>query len=158
MSRIQTRGRGRLGRAWNSEFGGLYLSITLIPKKVDALDQITVMLAKSVIETLEGDFQLQGCAIKFPNDVLCEGKKIAGVLADTSVKGVLSIVYAGIGVNLNNGENWDAEMKNLGTSYLQEKGRAISEDEFLLGLIGRIDVDYYNLLNACSLHGSSKNS
>lgn len=144
ISRIQLLGKGRMGRSWESDKGGLYLSLTLVPNE-QILGKITLMLAEAVLETLESDFSLKHCKIKSPNDVLCIDKKIAGVLADATIKGKSPIVYAGIGVNLNNGDGWNEELRNTATSYHAQKGQIISEDEFSLKLLKRIDDRYFKL-------------
>ena len=77
----QTGGRGRFGRAWDSPKGGLYLS-WIHRRPVEHVALVTVVGALSVIDAIgEGK-------IRFPNDVLVDGKKIAG----TGVRGVRRII------------------------------------------------------------------
>jgi BirA family biotin operon repressor/biotin-[acetyl-CoA-carboxylase] ligase len=88
----QTEGRGRLGRVWVDEPGaGLALSIVLRPPPpVARWPELTLVAARAVVEAI-GD----GAAIKEPNDVLVDGRKVAGILAEASDHVVL-----GIGVNV----------------------------------------------------------
>ena len=108
-SRIQTRGKGREGREWVSDSGGLYLSLTLAPK-LGTVDKIASMATRAVIDVLDS-FSLRGCYQKPPNDVFYNARKIAGVLVDAEIQGKESLVYLGIGVDLNNGQDWNSEMK-----------------------------------------------
>jgi len=143
VSRVQTRGKGRHGRSWDSEIGGLYVSIMFEPREI-YLDKMILLLAESILKAFEL-FDLNGCETKPPNDVLCNGKKIAGVLVDASVEGHRTMACAGIGVNLNNGKDWDKELRAKATSYFHEKGKMISEDAYLLALLKRIDEGYSKL-------------
>jgi BirA family biotin operon repressor/biotin-[acetyl-CoA-carboxylase] ligase len=146
VSEIQTSGRGREGRSWYSDFGGLYLSITFTPKRTDVVDKIQFMTTSAIKHTLEVDFRLPECAIKEPNDVICHGKKIAGVLVDAEIEGKTAIAYIGIGVDLNNGGNWNREMREIATSYFLETGRKIEVDDFILSLLRELDKKYEKIL------------
>jgi BirA family biotin operon repressor/biotin-[acetyl-CoA-carboxylase] ligase len=139
ISEIQTRGRGREGRNWLSDHGGLYLSLTLVPKTPNALDKIPLVATRAIIDTLEVDFHLRNCNFKAPNDVICHDKKIAGVLVDAEMKGIGSIAYVGIGVNLNNGKNWNNSMLKIATSYFLESGQKLDQDEFVIRLFWNFD-------------------
>ena len=142
-SRIQTKGKGREGREWVSDSGGLYLSLTLVPR-LDIVDKIASMATGAVIDALD-NFSLGGCYQKPPNDVFCNARKIAGVLVDVEIQGKEVLVYLGIGVDLNNGQEWNREMKKIATSFILETGRSISIDRFLLTLLQSVDASYANL-------------
>src|SRR4051812_18229568 len=83
IAREQTQGRGRESRRWESPLdAGLYFSIVLRPT-VDARHWALIALlgAVAVHDTLEHLFELS-CDIKWPNDILCNGKKLCGILAE----------------------------------------------------------------------------
>lgn len=147
VSDVQRRGRGREGRTWVSDDGGLYFSIMLSPKRPDIVDRITATAANVVKKTLDSDWGLEGCYVKNPNDVVYRGKKIAGVLVDAELRGVEAIAYLGIGVDLNNGESWGEPVREIATSYLLEKGTRINLDEFLLNILWRLDLEYDRLFS-----------
>lgn len=147
ISDSQTKGKGRDGRSWVSDEGGLYLSIMLTPKKAEIVDKIAKMTTSVITKTLESDWGLEGCSLKLPNDVICRGKKIAGVLVDAELKGSEAICYLGIGIDLNNGENWDEEMRKIATSYFLETGKKINLDDFLINFLWRLDLGYDNLFS-----------
>jgi len=103
VARQQTAGRGRHGRTWVSEpDAGLYFSIVLRPKiETQYLPLITLMTGVAVHDTL-GEFGI-GADIKWVNDLHVNGKKICGILAETTdtPKGLAVIV--GIGINITGG-------------------------------------------------------
>jgi BirA family transcriptional regulator, biotin operon repressor / biotin---[acetyl-CoA-carboxylase] ligase len=98
MADEQTGGRGRHGRAWASPPGGLYLSVLLRPD-FDAVGLIPLAAGVAVVDVLRG---LGAVAdLKWPNDVLASGRKLAGILAEASSSAAsLDWVVLGVGVNL----------------------------------------------------------
>ncbi len=144
VSKVQTRGRGRHGRKWISDEGGLYLSLKLEPSK-HVSDRLTRMCADGILQTLEDNYSLKKCLIKEPNDVICNGKKIAGVLVDVVFKGDKTVAYAGVGVNLNNGLAWNEETLQFATSSRLETNMMIELDEFLVALLSNLDKKYSDL-------------
>lgn len=100
----QTAGRGRHGRNWVSEKGNLYISLLLKPageaRFIGQMGLLTgVALAETILKYLENPDVL---TLKWPNDILLEGMKCAGILVETQLtpKNTLSWVGIGIGVNL----------------------------------------------------------
>ena len=102
----QLSGRGRRGREWTSPDGGLYFSVLLIPDwPLEDISKMTLMIAVAVCEGLQefSDIQAQ---IKWPNDLLINGKKIAGILMESEIKGKsLEHMIAGVGININTEKN-----------------------------------------------------
>lgn len=88
----QTEGRGRYGRRWISPKGGLYFSIII--RKNEITDYLSEITSLSIIKTLF----LFGinCNIKFPNDIIFNGKKIAGILIERKK----NFYIVGIGLNV----------------------------------------------------------
>ncbi len=115
ISRVQTGGRGRLGRLWGSPEGGLWMSLVLRPAFDAALAaRITQTAAVGVAKAL-WEIGVEA-RIKWPNDLLVDGKKICGILAESSAESVpvaakrvgpgesrrrLDFVILGIGLNAN---------------------------------------------------------
>jgi len=101
----QTAGRGRRGRSWASAAGvGLYTSILLRPDLLpDRVPLLTLVAGLGVAEAIE---EVTGFAarLKWPNDVLMDGRKVAGILAETAFTDTrISHVVVGIGINVNHG-------------------------------------------------------
>ena len=100
----QTKGRGRLGRSWISLKGkGIYLSIILRPKfSPTDVAKITLLCAVAVAEAV---YKVSGvkASIKWPNDLLVENKKLAGILTELRAEvDRVQFIVVGIGVNVNN--------------------------------------------------------
>lgn len=93
----QTEGRGRLGRIWVDEPGsGLAISVVLRPPPPAARwPEITLVTAEAVAAAIDATSSGAGATIKYPNDVLVAGRKVAGILAEAGSRVVL-----GIGVNV----------------------------------------------------------
>lgn len=102
IARRQTSGRGRLGRSFFSEGGGLYMSLLLYPQKnaQDAL-RITTAAAVAVARAIDRVADAR-CEIKWVNDVYLRGKKICGILTEAQIgtSGTLDFAVLGIGINL----------------------------------------------------------
>lgn len=100
----QTEGRGRHGRQWVSKKGNLYLSVLLRPScPVAQIGQLSLLTGLSLYETLAKFIDdAKKLSLKWPNDVLLDGQKCAGILLETELTGNQSIksVALGIGVNI----------------------------------------------------------
>jgi BirA family biotin operon repressor/biotin-[acetyl-CoA-carboxylase] ligase len=96
----QTAGRGRLGRTWTSPPGGLYLSLLLRPEQA-MLRRLpaTLLGAVAVAEAIEMTTDLRP-ELKWPNDVLVDGKKVAGILGELTRDEGGSVLILGLGVNV----------------------------------------------------------
>jgi BirA family biotin operon repressor/biotin-[acetyl-CoA-carboxylase] ligase len=96
-ARSQTAGRGRRGRSWTSEPGNLYASVLLSdpspPKRAAELSFVAALAAHDAVAEVAG----LACrlAIKWPNDLLCDGAKLAGIL----IEGQGPSIVVGIGIN-----------------------------------------------------------
>jgi BirA family biotin operon repressor/biotin-[acetyl-CoA-carboxylase] ligase len=140
----QTGGRGRLGRHWESPpFVNLYCSVILRPTlEPTAAPRITLTAAVALADTIES-FSI-GPTIKWPNDILVGGKKLAGVLTEAvSTAKRLEFVILGIGVNLNFAlEAMPPEIRERATSLAALTGAPISREDFLRRLIHHLDRCY----------------
>lgn len=94
----QTEGRGRLGRSWVSPEGSIAVSLILRPR-VSQLPYLVMLASLAVANTVEKVAGLKP-KIKWPNDVLVEGKKVSGILVESDVRGG-QVRYAIIGVGIN---------------------------------------------------------
>jgi BirA family transcriptional regulator, biotin operon repressor / biotin---[acetyl-CoA-carboxylase] ligase len=117
----QTAGIGRHGHTWHSPpAGGLYISIILRLDHV--LPVLTMALGLAVARAIDAQ-----CDIRWPNDVMLNGRKLAGVMVQTAEKGVL---IAGIGVNANQTQ-FPEELRDIATSLRIETGRDHEKPELL---------------------------
>lgn len=94
----QTQGMGRGGRSWESPLGGLYASFLLKPPAL--LPDLPIWLLASLLYTLE-DVTGATLTLKWPNDILYQGRKLAGQLIDSQILGGFPRYYVcGVGINL----------------------------------------------------------
>lgn len=100
LAREQTKGRGRLGRAWRSERNdGMYLSLALTPSRpVQEWPALSFIAALALLQSLKSLYPDLPVGLKWPNDVLVGGKKLSGILAEA--KG--GVFVLGCGLNLKN--------------------------------------------------------
>ena len=132
----QTSGRGRMGRSFYSEGGGLYMSVLLDPSRVKCtLPLVTFAAAVSLREALASlGFEV---GIKWVNDILYSGKKVAGILTEAKTKEVgIERIIVGIGVNLIAPEGgFPDEIKNKATAL----GYFGDKDELTVLVISRLE-------------------
>jgi BirA family biotin operon repressor/biotin-[acetyl-CoA-carboxylase] ligase len=138
----QTAGIGRHGHSWHSEpGGGLYISIILrLPLPPDAIPALTMALGLGTQRAV-GDLCGVRCDIRWPNDLMLNEKKLAGILVQSADKGVL---IAGIGVNVNQ-TAFPEELRLIATSLRIETGCEYSK-EALLDRIVADSLQYAALL------------
>jgi BirA family transcriptional regulator, biotin operon repressor / biotin---[acetyl-CoA-carboxylase] ligase len=127
VAETQTEGIGRHGHSWHSESaGGLYLSIILrlsvAPDELPLVAMALGLAAQGAVDDVAG----VACDLRWPNDLLLNDKKLAGILVQTSD----SAVIAGIGVNVNQ-RVFPEELRSIATSLFLETGREHSKDELL---------------------------
>lgn len=139
----QTAGRGRLGRTWHSPAGeNLYCSVVLRPPRAPAeVPQIALVVGIAVAAAVE-EATGRRPAIKWPNDVLLDGKKVAGILTEmeSEIERVHHVI-AGIGVNLN-GRRFPRELRRKASSLLLLTGRPVDRARFAAGLLAALEARY----------------
>jgi len=137
IAEVQTRGRGRLSREWLSPEGGIYFTLVLRPRISPAYaPRINLLASIAVAATIRKLFGLNA-ELKWPNDVLIEGKKVCGILAEMDAEiDVVNFVNVGIGINANTSV---PQFKKTATSLKDALGREISRKELLSALIMEIE-------------------
>jgi len=139
----QRKGKGRLGRPWFSPRGGLWMSVLLRPDVPPIkAPLLTLMAAACIADSLE-EYGVKA-SIKWPNDVMINGKKIAGVLAEADIEmDRVNYVALGLGVNVNVPVNlMPDELKPLATSMSELLGKEVDLAEFACKLIKALDRQY----------------
>ena len=141
----QTAGRGQYGRRWESAPGsGLWLSILLRPAiQIAQSSRLTNFLARAISETITAEVNLPA-AIKPPNDVYVQGRKVAGVLVEMRVEPSGSYcAIAGLGINVNHQiDDFPEELQATAGSLAMAAGRRVDRAAFTIALLRKLDEDY----------------
>lgn len=137
LAEEQTAGLGRLGRSWQSDAElGIYCSILLrlsIPPGM--LPIINLVLGLATTEAIQKSTHV-ACDLRWPNDVLINGRKVAGILAQLFE----NCVIAGIGINVNQ-ESFAQDLRTPATSLRIESGGQIqSRDNIVINLMEAVDA------------------
>lgn len=145
---VQTEGHGQFERKWYSTAqngGNIYISIVLKPENIEHLNELTRYTSYIGAKTLE-EYGVKP-KFKFPNDILIEGKKIAGILAESVFIGSeFKGVIVGIGINLNLTKDDVQHIDIPATSLFLETGKNINKDSFLEKLIANFKREYDEFL------------
>lgn len=138
----QTAGRGRRGRTWQSPAGeNLYLSLVLRPQsEPGAMAPLPLVIGLAVAEALADFTDGSRVALKWPNDVRVEGRKLCGVLVESSMgHGVLTQVVVGIGINVR-GEAPPPGLESTATTLRELRGgRDLSRAEVLAAVLRALE-------------------
>ena len=141
----QTKGRGRLGRRWVSPPDkGLWFSILLRPDCApQAVTQLTIAAAVSLARAVEQETGVRA-DIKWPNDLLIRGRKVAGILTELSAEvDHVKHVVIGIGMDVNlEAEEFPEELKGVATSLAVEAGRRVDRPALAAAILRELDRDY----------------
>lgn len=116
----QTKGKGRFKRKWFSDPGGLYMTISLKADDIDKTKYLTFIAALSVSKTIRKLARLSAL-VKWPNDVLIDGRKICGILTET-ISGRENYALIGIGLNINQ-KTFPESISNKTTSLKLETNK-----------------------------------
>lgn len=145
IAETQTGGRGRLGRRWESPPAvNLYCSVIIRPPIPPMhASQLTFLSAVAVSRAIEKSTGL-GPRIKWPNDILVNGRKVAGLLNEMNAEtDTIHCVVLGIGVNINMERSQFPEgLRQPATSLLLESGKAVDRREFTRDLLSELDILY----------------
>jgi BirA family biotin operon repressor/biotin-[acetyl-CoA-carboxylase] ligase len=136
----QTEGRGRLGRSWEAPAGSSLLFSVLLRPSVpgNRLPELSVLAGRSVAEAIEAVTEIR-TAVKLPNDVLVDGRKVAGVLGDASE----GRVVLGVGVNVyQRGAELPERATHPATSLAVEGAGTVSRSALLAEILERLERAY----------------
>jgi BirA family transcriptional regulator, biotin operon repressor / biotin---[acetyl-CoA-carboxylase] ligase len=153
IAREQTRGRGRLDRSWYSpKDAGLYLSVILRPSfEIGRWPLIGLAAALAVFDALENACDLRA-DIKWPNDIVVNDRKLAGILAETVETPDGGAVVLGIGINLAS-KNLPVELSESATSITaMNNSRPIDRESVIAELIKSLSRRYQTLYTDDGCH------
>ena len=149
---MQTAGRGRRGRNWQAKAGeNLLFSILLRPQiQPEKAPQITLLMALAVTKILREYYGIDA-KIKWPNDVVVNGKKVCGILTEMYLDGgKIDSVIVGTGINVNQKEIPE-ELTESATSLCLEKDAEYKREEILEYVLGAFEEYYEEFLQKGTL-------
>ena len=146
----QLSGRGRIGRTWLSPENNVAMTIILHPT-LDILPKLIMITSVAVVRAIRTLFQIKA-QIKWPNDILINGKKVSGILIENEFQNNrISYSIIGIGINTNLNPASIPEIHATATSLSQESGKDIGR----IGIIGEI-LNEFEALYQQTLDGSAQ--
>lgn len=135
---MQQSGRGRMGRSWIAPRGkGIWMSLLLRPLvPIHCAPQLTLLAAVALCRSLRRETGLD-IGIKWPNDLLIEGKKISGILLESAAEDErLKYIVAGIGISVNMSQNdYPQEMLEKATSLRIVSGKSFGRAQLLTAFL-----------------------
>jgi BirA family biotin operon repressor/biotin-[acetyl-CoA-carboxylase] ligase len=141
----QSKGRGRMGRTWISPARkGLWFSVLLRPEiSPQAATQLTVTAAMSLVRGIAAHTGIVP-EIKWPNDVLIRGRKVAGILTEMSAElDSLKELILGIGIDVNLTEDeFPPALRKIATSIRIESGQMVDRAGLAVAILRELDADY----------------
>ena len=147
---MQVAGKGRRGRVWKSPSGSsIYMTILLYPDipPVKA-PQLTLIMAIAVAEGIREVTGLE-TKIKWPNDIVVNGKKICGILTEMGTNGVkINYVLIGVGINVNLKE-FPEEMQDKATSLILEGGHEYDRNQVIAQVMKYFEINYEKFIQTC---------
>ncbi|MBI4233665.1 MAG: biotin--[acetyl-CoA-carboxylase] ligase [Chloroflexi bacterium] len=147
LAEEQTAGRGRFQRRWVSPPGAnLYFSVLLYPS-LEELHRLNMAATLAVVRAVQVTTGLYP-SIKWPNDIRLGGRKLCGILIESSLEGsAVRYAIVGIGVNVNLDTSQHPEIASIATSLSKERGGPVSRQVVLRAILEEMDSLY------CSLKG-----
>jgi BirA family biotin operon repressor/biotin-[acetyl-CoA-carboxylase] ligase len=144
----QTAGRGRFDRTWEARRGeNLTFSIILFPEiKTDCIGMIPIAFSVAVSDTIREAIPDRTVEVKWPNDVLLDGRKVCGMLQESALAptGALKRVVVGIGLNVNQTAFAD-ELRSTATSLKSVANQPFDRIALLARLLSAMEHSYYSL-------------
>ncbi len=147
----QTAGKGRIKRVWSSPVGSIALSIILYPD-MSCLPFLTMLASLAVVHSIKAVTGLES-QIKWPNDVLINGKKVCGILSESELRrNRVTCTIIGIGINANFKLSDFPEIPQTATSLTDELGREVSRRDVIRRLFVEIERLYLALPDTESIY------
>lgn len=149
----QVKGKGRLGRAWSSPHNeAIFMSLILKEKIVpENASMITIVAAMAVLKAVKGIGA--DAEVKWPNDIVINGKKICGILTEMKSTGMTpQYVVVGIGINVNNTE-FPKDIADVAASLYTETGNFYDRAEIICSVMKEFEKYYDIFLRDNNLSG-----
>ena len=148
VAEVQTMGRGRRGKQWSSPIGsGAWFSLLLRPDIPPAEASVLTLLGGLAVCRALEDISGMQPVIKWPNDILLNGKKLVGILTEMDCEmSQVHFVVLGIGINVNT-KAFPPELEEVATSLFLESGKTFSRKLVVQKTMERLE-EYYDIFLA----------
>ena len=149
LAEDQNAGKGQHNRKWVTKAGkNLTFSVVFTPSQADRITLLTLACASAIEDIVCKYFEDCVIDLKWPNDVICNGKKIAGLLTEVIYSGNrVEKVIVGIGLNVNQ-ISFDGELHETATALRILTGKDESREKLLCNLLTRIEYNYQRWANS----------
>lgn len=141
----QLSGRGRMARQWHSpKYTGIWMSMIIRPNiPLSNAPQLTLLAAVAIVQAIEELTDLIP-EIKWPNDILINGKKVTGILTELQAEAdLIHSIIIGIGINVNQKkEDFPLELQEIATSLFIEDGETVSRAELIRSIFKHFEKLY----------------
>ena len=141
----QTAGRGRMDRKWHSpKYSGIWMTVILRPKlPIPKAPQLTLIAAVGVVQAIEEVTGLHP-EIKWPNDLLINGKKVTGILTEMQAESDrINSILIGIGINVNaKKEDFPIEIEHIASSLAIETGQMVDRENLIRIILEKLEKLY----------------
>jgi len=150
LARTQTAGRGRRGKSWLAPVGNIYLSLLWrFNNSFESVSGLSLVAGAAVAE-LVASYAVKSVALKWPNDVLCDGKKICGILVETLIlKEDMWAAVVGVGLNVRMNEQLGKDITQPWTDLSTGAGRELCCNE----VAGRLLAALVQAIKQFERHG-----
>lgn len=143
----QNKGRGTKENTWYTGIGkNIAMTLIIFPNcNIEALDGLTILIAECIVNTISELYNYE-LKIKYPNDVFLNGKKIAGILTETSTsKNKVKHILIGIGFNVNE-DNFNVDTLNIATSLKREYNKEFPREEIIKKFIEKFEDNIKSII------------
>jgi len=150
----QSMGKGRRGRSWTSPHGvGIWMSIMIRPNlHPSCASMLTLVAALAVADGIKKVCGLDS-KIKWPNDIVVNGKKVCGILTEMSTElDCINYVVTGIGINANTGE-FPEDIRDVATSLLLETGERVKRSQLIAAVMEAFEQYYGRFMENENMSG-----
>lgn len=149
---FQTGGKGRRGRSWESPRGtGVWMTLVLRPRMHPmSASMLTLVAALAVVRGIRETAPVEPL-IKWPNDIVVNGKKVCGILTEMSTElDCINYVVTGIGINANM-EDFPEEIQNVATSLRLESGERVLRSGLIAAVMEAYEHYYGIFMETCDM-------
>lgn len=143
----QTKGKGTHDRAWyDTGYQNICGSFILMPNcNISKIKNITIVIAECIVKAIKNLYNID-LQIKYPNDIICNSKKLAGILTESITNNeIVKYIVVGIGINVNQ-TTFQPEIENIATSLKKEYGKEFEREKIISELFCIFENEYKKMI------------